>query len=76
MRPLERKQSDVIVVVNSEKFNLGEVIACGPKADSVQPGDRIRFGTDEGYLNFQEWISEDGEKFIVLQEADVCFVEA
>ena len=75
VRPLERKQSDVVIVVNAEKFNLGEVIACGPKADSVKPGDQIRFGTDEGYLNFPEWIAESGEKFLVLSEADVCFVE-
>ena len=75
VRPLDRKQSEVIIVVNSEKFNLGEVVACGPKADSVKPGDRVRFGTDEGYLSYTEWLDARGEKFLVMQEADVCFVE-
>ena len=75
MRPLERKQSEVIFVVNSEKFNLGEVVAIGPKADSVKVGDRVRFGTDEGYLSFPEWHAANGERFLVLSEQDVCFVE-
>ena len=75
MRPLERKASDVIVVVNSEKFNVGEVVATGPEADSVKPGDRIRFGTSEDYLTYPEWQAANGERFLVLQEADVCFVE-
>jgi co-chaperonin GroES (HSP10) len=75
VRPLERKASEVIVVVNAEKYNLGEVVACGPKADSVRVGDRIRFGTDEGYLTYPEWQAANGERFLVLAEADVCFVE-
>lgn len=75
VRPLERKASDTVVVVSSEKFSLGEVVATGPKVEDVKAGDRIRFGTDEGYLNYPEWQAETGERFIVLQEADVCFVE-
>ena len=75
MRPLERKQSEVVIVVNAEKFNLGEVVAAGPKADSVKVGDRIRFGTDDGYLTYPEWQSATGERFLVLQEADICFIE-
>lgn len=74
VKPLERKQSEVLFVVNAEKYNLGEVVATGPKADSVKVGDRVRFGTDEGYLTFPE-LMENGERFLVLQEADVCFVE-
>ena len=62
-------------MVNSEKYNLGEIMASGPKADSVKPGDRIRFGTDQGYLNYPEWIDKDGQKYLVLSEKDVCFVE-
>lgn len=75
VRPLERKASEVIFVVNSEKFNLGEVVATGPKVDSVAPGDRIRFGTTEEYLTYPEWQAANGERFLVLAEADVCFVE-
>lgn len=75
VRPLERKQSEVVLVVNAEKFNLGEVVSIGPKVDSVTVGDRIRFGTDDGYLTYPEWEAANGEKFLVLQEADVCFVE-
>ena len=70
VRPLDRKQSEVLAVVSSEKFNLGEVVATGPKADSVKVGDRIRFGTGDGYLTYPEW-----RGFLVLAEADVCFVE-
>ena len=75
VRPLERKQSEVVFVVNAEKFSLGEVVAIGPKVDSVKAGDRIRFGTDEGYLAFPEWQAANGERFLILAEADVCFVE-
>ena len=75
VRPIERKASDAIVVVSSEKFSIGEVVAAGPKADSVKVGDRIRFGTDQGYLTYPEWQAANGERFLVLAEADVCFVE-
>ena len=75
VKPLERKASDVLIVVNSEKFNLGEVVATGPKVDSVRAGDRIRFGTAEEYLTYPEWRAANGERFLVLAEADVCFVE-
>ena len=69
VKPLERKQSDIIVVVNAEKFNLGEVMAVGPKVDTVRVGERIRFGTDEGYLTFPEWKAANGDTYLVLQEA-------
>ena len=75
VRPIDRKQSEVLAVVSSEKFNLGEVVATGPKVDSVKVGERVRFGTDEGYLNYPEWQAANGERFLVLAEADVCFVE-
>ena len=75
VRPLDRKRSEVVIVVAAEKFNLGEVVAIGPKVDEVKVGERIRFGTDEGYLNYPEWQAANGERFLVLAEADVCFVE-
>jgi co-chaperonin GroES (HSP10) len=75
VQPLERKRSEVVVVVGDEKWNLGKVVAVGPKADSVKVGDQIRFGTAQGYLSYPEWLSETRERYLILSEADVCFVE-
>ena len=75
VKPLDRKQSETLAVVSSEKFNLGYVVATGPKVDSVKVGERVRFGTDQGYLTFPEWQAANGERFLVLSDADVCFVE-
>jgi co-chaperonin GroES (HSP10) len=75
VRPLERKQSEVLAVVSSEKYSIGEIVAAGPKADGVRVGERIRFGTDAGYLTYPVWVSENGEKLLVMQQDDICFVE-
>ena len=75
VRPVERKQSEVLAVVSSEQYSIGEVVAAGPKADGVRVGERIRFGTDAGYLTYPVWIAENGEKLLVMAQADVCFVE-
>ena len=80
--PLERVRSEVIAVVQEEKPNLGRVVAVGPgRRDKrgrvvpldVKPGDTVRFGTAEGYLEFPAF-EEGGVTYRVLQEADCCFV--
>ena len=74
MRPQERVKSTVLTVVQTEKPNTGIVERIGPKVTGVKPGDRVRFGTGEGYLSFPPFF-ENGREFLVMQEADVCFVE-
>lgn len=74
VRPQERIKSAILEVVQTEKPNTGTVLRCGPKATAVKPGDTIRFGTGEGYLSYTP-ILENGERLLVMQEADVCFVE-
>ncbi len=82
VKPLERVKSEVLAVVQDEKPNLGRVVAVGPgKRDKkgrlcpldAKPGDLVRFGTDQGYLTYTEF-EEAGERFLVMQEADLCFI--
>lgn len=84
VKPIDRVKSDVLAVVMAENPNIGEVVAIGPgkrdkrgniKPLDVKPGDHIRFGdTTQNHLSFPEWRDESGEKFLILQEADVCWV--
>ena len=74
VRPIERKASEVLDVVTSDKYSMGEVVRVGPKALGVQPGERIRFGTSENYLTYPEYV-EDGKRYLILSEADICWVE-
>lgn len=78
VKPLERKRSDELLVVDSENEQFGQVVAIGPgkrtkkgviQSLDVKPGDLIRFGAD--YLNFPSY-TENGQKYLVLQEADVA----
>lgn len=72
VKPVARNLSDVIFVNNTEAFNEGTVFAIGPKVDQVKPGDVIKYGNGE-YLNWP--VHEiNGEKFQLIQEADVCAV--
>lgn len=74
VRPLEKRPSALLEVVSGDKPALGEIVACGPKARDVKPGDRVHFGTAENYLTFPRY-EEAGVEYLVLSEADVCFVE-
>ena len=69
VKPIERKLSDIIEVRNTEKFNLGTVIAKGPKANDVEVGQTVRYGE----FTFPEY-REDGQKYQIIQEADVAAV--
>ena len=83
VKPLTRIASEIIQVVMSEKPNTGVVMAVGPGKDNkhgkpmpldIKRGEVVRFGTSAEYLSFPEhW--ENGEKYLILQEADICFVQ-
>lgn len=83
VKPLDRKQSEIIQVLHSERPNLGIVVAVGPgkrtKKGRIEPldvqvNDTIRYGdTNLNHLSYpQYW--EGNQLYLVLQEADVCFV--
>lgn len=84
VKPIERKQSEILEVVGAEKYNVGTVIAVGPgklekgriKPLDVRPGDRVRFGESKANtaIDFPRH-SENGIEYLILQEADVCFIE-
>lgn len=78
VKPIVRSLSSIIEVKNTEKFNLGTVIAVGPGAYNkdgehmpmdVKPGDTVRWGEFE----FSTYV-KDGEKYTILQEADIAAV--
>lgn len=75
--PIERKLSAIIEVKNTEKFNLGTVIACGPGKEingrvhpmDVKVGDTIRYGE----FDFPVYV-EDGKRHQIITEADVAAI--
>lgn len=77
VKPIERQLSAIIEVKNTERFNLGTVIAVGPGKEvkgKIQPldvkvGDTVRWGE----FVFPEY-TEDGVKYQILQEADVAAI--
>lgn len=72
MKPLEVPLSSVLEVVQfKERHCRGEVLAVGPKATDTRVGDVIQF-TD--IFKFPHLI-DHGQKCLILQEADVCFIE-
>lgn len=84
VRPLDRFKnlSSIIEVVSDEKHTRGEVVAVGPGLPTdigtvspmdVEVGDRVCFGNGT-YLDFPK-IDLAGEEFMVIREADVCWIE-
>jgi len=83
VRPIERKVSDVIHVVNAEKHCRGEILAVGPgKRDKrgrlrpldSRPGQIVAFG--DGNFDFYPKHYEGNECLRIIQEADVvAFIE-
>ena len=78
VKPIERVLSTIIEVKNTEKYNLGTVVAVGPGGYDktgkrmpmdVKPGDVVRWG--EFVFPFYE---EDGIKYQIIQEADVAAI--
>jgi chaperonin GroES len=81
VRPIERKQSDIIAVVSNEKHCLGEIVAVGPgkrdKRGNLRPldsvvGQIVTFGNGE--FDFYPKLELDGVIYRVIQEADICWV--
>jgi co-chaperonin GroES (HSP10) len=75
VRPQARTLSEIIHVVNTEKFNEGTVVAVGPNVHDTKVGDFIKYGNGD-YL---DWPTHriDGQDYQVIQEADIaCIVEA
>lgn len=74
VKPFVRKLSDIIHVVNKEKFNEGEIVAIGPQVYETKVGDKIKYGNGD-YL---DWPIQnfDGQDYQIIQEADIaCVVE-
>ena len=75
--PIERKLSDILIVKNSEKFNLGTVVAVGPgkivkdrlEPTTVKVGDVVRYGEFE-FVKY----SEGGVDYQIIQEADIAAI--
>jgi co-chaperonin GroES (HSP10) len=83
--PEPRKQSDVIEVVSKERYNRGRVIAAGPgkritnkrgeETGPIRPLD-VRVGDFVTYTDLdifpKHW--DGNTQYVVIQEADVCFI--
>lgn len=84
IKPIEREDSKIIHVVTNKRMYRGEVIAIGPgryvNRDrssafvpmTVKVGDIVSYG--ETPVIFPEY-EENGIKYLILQEADVAFIE-
>ena len=78
VKPIPRKQSNTLIVVSSEKFNIGTVEAVGPgliTKRGIQPccvavGDQIRYGNGD-YLDWPI-IHHEGQEFQMIREADIA----
>ena len=74
VKPEVRQLSSVIAVENKEKFNQGVIVAIGPKVHAVKTGEFIKYGNG----TYLDWplVDIDGEKYQIIQEADIaCVVE-
>ena len=85
VRPVQRVRSETLLIITAETDQgsdgaYGDVIAVGPgkpnKKGNVmpldaKPGDRVMFGGQGlGCIKFPKF-----EDCILIQEADICFVE-
>lgn len=72
--PIERIKSEVILVIMDERPNIGEIVAIGPLVKDVKVGDLIRYGdTSTNHLVYTKY-EDAGVDYLILQEADVCWV--
>jgi len=74
VKPFVRKLSDIIHVVNKEKFNEGRIVAVGPQVYDAKVGDKIKYGNG----TYLDWPVQnfDGQDYQIIQEADIaCVVE-
>ena len=85
IKPIPREDSKILVVVTDRRMNRGQVIATGPGKPvnrdrssafipmTVKPGDVVSYG--ETPVVFPEY-EENGNKYLIIQEADVAFIES
>ena len=75
IQPIERQLSKLLIVKNSERYNIGTVVAIGPGKYAkgrvhpldVKIGDTVRYGE----FSFPEY--RDGDiKYQIIQEADIA----
>lgn len=82
VKPSSQKLSEVLIVKNSDKYNTGTIVSVGPGkvnnkgkriAMDAKPGDQIRYGNG----TYLDWpiIDYEGEKYQIIQEADICWIE-
>lgn len=83
VRPVVRKQSEILEIISGEKFTQGVVIAVGPGKRNrkgnlvpltVKPGEFITYGDLARGYDFYAKYEENGVEYRVLQEADICFI--
>lgn len=83
VRPVERKQSDILEVISSEKYTQGVVISVGPgkrnkkgilRPLTVKPGDFITYGDLNRGYDFYPKYEENRVTYRILQEADIAFI--
>jgi chaperonin GroES len=81
VKPLIRKQSDIIEVISYEKHCRGEILAIGPgkegKHGNIIPmqsevGQIVIFG--DGNFDFYPIYKEGNETYRIIQEADIAGV--
>lgn len=78
VKPHPRVQSDILQVISHEPFSLGTIVAVGPGKENkrgvrmpldAKVGEVVRFGE---FKNMYPEYHEDGEKFLIIQEADIA----
>ena len=89
VKPVQRTRSEVLTVITSETDQgswgaYADVVAVGPgkpnKKGNAMPldvrvGERVMYGGDRlGCIKFPKVI-ENGVEHLLIQEADICFVE-
>lgn len=74
VKPNVRTVSELIHVINHEKFNEGVIVAIGKEVYEVKPGDHIKYGNGS-YLDWPIHTFGDSV-YQIIREADIaCVVE-
>lgn len=79
VKPLDRPQSDALIVVSDERPCRGEVISVGPGKEikgkrfplDVRAGETVRFKFHETYQKYEE----NGVTYLLIREPDIEFIE-
>jgi len=89
IKPIERQLSETLLVITALTDQgtwgaFGDVVAVGPgkrsKKGKIIPvgskvGDRVLYGgAGLGCIKFPK-VVEDGQEYLIIQDADVCFVD-